>query len=391
MKKIQKKGGFFAASILAAAVYLLFVSGGVFPYVQEDPIKSLVKGLGLAVVVFHFLTVKIRHADFDPLSTFFFFGLAIGVWGLMRTENIGFALEKIDGAIVCSLLIAMLLQHGYRSYGEIDFQSRLLMFSFLILILTLVYKSMFGFFDREVRFFLNGPIVYGWITGFCSLVSFHVWTERRRLVYLLAFAVFFMALVWTESKGAIFAFLIALAIYCVLRFRRNYKLLLVLAIGGVIFYFTLADQLVEFLEDSRLSAMVRIVGGELNQSDEGSVGSRVVLVDKAMQDFSSHTFLGIGLANFSLNEFVYPHNQHLEIFAEMGVFVGLLHVIFVVLSFWRANMLNKSLIVFFGVAASFSGDVSYLRFLYAFCLVGYMPDVGDRGGVRPGVRAHAIV
>ena len=170
-----------------------------------------------------------------------------------------------------------------------------------------------------------------------------------------------MALVWTESKGAILAFLIGLAIYCVLRFHRKYKLLIALVIGGIVFYFTLADQLVELLEDSRLSAILRIVGGELNQSDEGSVGSRVVLIDKAMQDFSSHIFMGIGLANYSFNEFVYPHNQHLEIFAEMGVVVGFIHVIFVLLSFWRA---------------SFSGDVSYLRFLYAFCLVGFMPSMG---------------
>lgn len=195
-------------------------------------------------------------------------------------------------------------------------------------------------------------------------------------MYLAAFAIFFMALVWTESKGAILAFLIGLAIYCVLRFHRKYKLLIALVIGGIVFYFTLADQLVELLEDSRLSAILRIVGGELNQSDEGSVGSRVVLIDKAMQDFSSHIFMGIGLANYSFNEFVYPHNQHLEIFAEMGVVVGFIHVIFVLLSFWRANILNKALIVFFGVAASFSGDVSYLRFLYAFCLVGFMPSMG---------------
>ncbi|MDP9881376.1 O-antigen ligase [Variovorax boronicumulans] len=367
---VAMRKSFFTMFFLAGAIYLLLVSGGVFPYAQDDQVKSAIKGAMLFVAGFYLSSFGIGRSAFRPVGAFLFIGLTIGCVALGRSEHLGFSLEKIDGAIVCSAVIALLLDRAYSRFGERAFHEAFIAWAFCLLLLTLGYKAQFGLFDRDVRYFLNGPIVYGWLMGVCGVISFHLWSETRRRIFLIAFVLFFIALIWTESKGSVFGFAVGMAFYLLMNFKKS----LVLSLGTVgcflIFNFFFADQILELLDGTRFSAIGRIYSGELSEADDGSVGTRVVLVEKAFQDFKENPLSGIGLGQFSLGEYRYPHNQHLEIFAEMGVFVGLLHVFFVLFSFWRATLLNRAIILIFAVGASFSGDISYLRFLYSFCLIG---------------------
>lgn len=362
--------GFGAAFFLAGVIYLLLVSGGIAPYAGDDVTKGTVKAGMLVVTSLAFSLFGLQRSAFNPISLFLCIGLAIGLLSMTRSDQIGFAFEKIDGAIVCSAAVALLLSRGYFYYGESKFQSIFLLWALFVLIPTVFYKLQFGFFDRGVRFFLNGPIVYGWIMGICGLMSFHLWKEGRRFIFFLTFLLFVFALVWTESKGSIVAFFVGFICYVMSSFRRSPRFFARTIAVLIIFYIFLFDLLLEVISDSRLAAIARIYSGELSEADDGSVGVRSVLVEKALQDFWSNPIFGIGLGQFSFDEYVYPHNQHVEIFAELGIFVGLIHIVFIAISFWRGPLLTRSIIILCAVGASFSGDASYLRFLYAFCLLG---------------------
>jgi hypothetical protein len=359
---------------LAGVVYLLLVSGGILPFVAGEPLKSSFKGVMLIAVLCVLYQSRFQRNVVLPLGKFLMIGLILGFLELGRSTNISFALEKIDGAILCSVAAAFILDQGYRRFGQEKFQYAFLVWAFLILIMTIVYKFNLGFFDRGIRFFLNGPIVFGWIMGLCGLIAFHLWMTERKVVLILMFFIFFIALLWTESKGSTLAFLVAWGIYVCLTFRKNIKIVLISTLSLIGIFLSFSDLLIKAFENSRFSALGRLFGGELGASDEGSVGVRSILSEVALRDFWSNPLFGIGLGEFHFGEYVYPHNQHLEVFAELGFFVGMLHVIFLIISLVRANPLNKAIIILFSVAASFSGDASYFRFLYAFCLLGFIRD-----------------
>jgi O-antigen ligase len=145
------------------------------------------------------------------------------------------------------------------------------------------------------------------------------------------------------------------------------------------------DFILDTLVNSRLDAIGRLITGTTNELDEGSVGTRSTLFDIAMNQFWESPMFGIGLGQFRFNEYNYPHNQHLEIFVELGALVGMLHIGFIAYSFIKSSNINRSIILLFAVGACFSGDTSYLRFLYAFCLLSIITVHTVQGGRKKNV------
>ena len=367
------RGGRVFAFASAGAAYLTLVAGGLLPLAADGVEKALAKAAMLIVFICLFALSKHRRSTIQPIAIFTAVGMVIGIALLTRTTNTAFAVDKIDGAIICAAAVALLLRQGYDVYGQQTFLSSFLWWSFAVLVATVAYKLQAGFFDRGVRFLLNGPIVYGWLMGFCSLLAYHIWHTKRKPVFGGLFFAFLLGLIWTESKGSLLAFLAGLLLYVALNARESLRRSLpVIAVFFAVLYF-LFDAVQLFLQDSRLSAIARIFAGELSATDEGSVGMRSLLADIALDQFAAHPLFGIGLGNFRYGEYLYPHNQHLEMFAEGGVFVGSLHLLFIAIAFARADALHKSVLVLFFVASSFSGDASYLRFLYAFSLLALLP------------------
>ena len=90
------------AFLLAGVIYLLLVSGGIFPFAQDDEAKAAVKGVMLFATGFALVWLGIRRSALVPIGLFLYIGLAIGVLALNRSDHLIFAVEKIDGAIVCS-------------------------------------------------------------------------------------------------------------------------------------------------------------------------------------------------------------------------------------------------------------------------------------------------
>ena len=364
--------GIGSTLFFAAIIYLLLVSGGFFPYAPEDWMKGAVKGgvlVGFGVI---FFSTRLKRSIVRPLSCFLLLGFLIGVFGLFRARDLGMALEKVEGAVFCSAAVAFIWYQGHQKFGWRKINFAFVFFSFIVLLATVAYKLQFGFFDRATRFFLSGPIVYGWIMGLSALVSLFLWEREKNMTYVFFFLSFSFAMVWTESKGAIVAFAVAFAFYSVYVFRNNPRIAIFGLLCLLASWFFLFDDFLRFVEDSRFAAIGRFLGGELGAVDDGSIGVRTILINKALEDVWINPVSGIGLTGFVFDEYVYPHNQHLEVFVELGIFVGVLHLFFLMFSFYRASPNLKAIIIFFIVAGSFSGDMSYLRFLYAFCLLAFV-------------------
>jgi O-antigen ligase len=179
-----------------------------------------------------------------------------------------------------------------------------------------------------------------------------------------------MALVWTESKGPLLAFIVSLLIFGVPAAKQRPRAIATICIVAIVFGYLLYPYVSSWLVGTRLDAVVRIFEWSFNDNDQGSVGDRLGLYRYAMSLIADNPVFGIGIGNFRFGQYVYPHNIHLEVFVELGVVVGMAHVIFVSVSFFRSSLLYRSVIVLFALCGCFSGDMSYLRFLYCFCLVG---------------------
>lgn len=185
---------------------------------------------------------------------------------------------------------------------------------------------------------------------------------------------FFSAVVWTQSKGPLLALILSSFIFVIFSAKENPKALrnivmAILLIGGVAFL--QADAILSLLEGSRLQSISALITGDTQESDQGSIGSRGDMLSEAVLFVSKEAPFGIGVgewANKSKTGADYPHNEHLEILVEMGAPWFLIHFAFLVYAFKLACKDLRVLLIFFVIAASFSGDISYLRYIYLFSL-----------------------
>ena len=69
---------------------------------------------------------------------------------------------------------------------------------------------------------------------------------------------------------------------------------------------------------------------------------------------------------------MYPHNVHLEVLLEYGLMVFAVYAALLVYSVIHGNPLIRSIIIFFVICMSFSGDVSYLRYLIPFLFLNIL-------------------
>jgi len=241
--------------------------------------------------------------------------------------------------------------------------------------LTVLYKIKFGFWDREVRFFLNGPIVFGWLMGLHALFSLMIWAKKGGARYIFSAVLFTFAVVWTQSKGPLLALGLCLAVFVLSVAKQNLKVFRNLVGGFTVLCVALAfnvDAVLDSLEGSRLQSIAALVTGETQENDEGSIGSRGAMLEEAIGFIGDSAPFGIGVGewpNRSRSGLAYPHNQHLEVLVEMGVPWFLLHITFIIFSLIKGNWELRIVMLFFFVASSVSGDVSYMRYLYPFALI----------------------
>lgn len=248
----------------------------------------------------------------------------------------------------------------------------IILFTLLILIIGFFYKINFGFFDRSVRYGLLGPIPFGWINAFALILI--LTKESKRINDFIMSFIFFLAVLWSGSKGPV----ISLVVTAIL-FRKNFfgekvskkvthYLLIVLIFGLVIVYGE------NFRSISSIINLFSSPEDYIDGAGAGSVGMRIIFLEKSLQTISNNFFFGTGFGGWSnyveISEFKYPHNIVIELWSEIG-FIGITLFMCLIYQFIRfGNRLFIASVSVF-IMLLFSGDFTYFRYGFLPLLISF--------------------
>lgn len=362
--------------VLAAAFYFSLVAGGLLPFTETEPIYVVAKSVSLIFFLCVVTSVLKRRSFAIPALTFLGIAVPLLLWSALRSSDYTYALQKFDAIAFGTVGAAALFYRLRERVGVASAFDKLLLVALAVLLATLGYKLAYGFWDRSIRFFLNGPIVFGWLMGSMCLIALHRLITTGAPRYFLAAMVFFAATVWPMSKGAIVALLASMAMLAVLNLRRSAFSRIALLMAPLLLLAALlfSSGSVLPLNDTRLAAFSRILTNEIDKSDEGSIVTRLDMLDQTAELIRKNYALGVGLANWqtaSGSQFEYPHNVYAELAAEFGLPIAVLLLLALATMFGRVPNETRVLALFFLIASGFSGDASYLRFPLAFILASW--------------------
>jgi len=242
----------------------------------------------------------------------------------------------------------------------------------LLFLAAVIWKLKFGFWERHVHYFLNGPIVFGrnMAVGF-FLSLFLAKYDRKYLLFCAAFA---FGVLWSMSKGPILAFLICCSIIIYLKNKRNF--IIFLFFSGIL-GFTLLSGVIDLSDTpfKRIQLGFQVSFGYSNSTAaNGSLDSRVKMVNDTLNIISGNLLTGVGSGNWGNmlhSPFTYPHNIFLEVYSELGLFLGSLLLIPCCFFLIYYKSQYYVLPLFFLISHQFSGDVADARWLLLFALFVY--------------------
>lgn len=183
--------------------------------------------------------------------------------------------------------------------------------------------------------------------------------------------IFFFAVAWTESKGPLIACIMSLIIY---GYQRNLVRTVIFVPMLAIAAAYLSAELGLF---QRAEALLRLASGGLSDADTGSILVRQGMIRRTMDLIALYPVLGVGLGNWShfitiptpSGVAMYPHNLFLELMAEAGILRGSIIIAALALMGFGSSRRFLPVIVLVCIAAMFSGDLSYGRFVLVAILL----------------------
>ena len=353
--------------------------------------RLVVQGIPLSTVLYvaAFGVAALTPCVPSTHSTVLLFLLPIALLGL----TLPFSLDQEAGAgklfnlIASTFVASVLLAATVQRVGTETTQRILIIVLVFLLIAAVFYKLRHGFFDRQVPFLMNGPIVFARVMGLgciCSLAAL------RGMPRLLLSAIFFAAVVWTASKGPILALLVTIGAYVLLlgsrRERVAFATLLAAVVVGVVANY---DAFSKWQPLSRLFLVASSGAGGFE-----SVGSRLTLLHASLRVIQDHPF-GVGLGGWSSATGIrwasYPHNFLLELWSEAGLLLGTAATLPYLAFLWRRVDAWWILCVFFLLCQQVSGDLLDSRYWLTFSIVGFLcRNEGRRIPVAPRSHGHSL-
>ncbi|MGJ8530448.1 O-antigen ligase family protein, partial [Maritalea sp.] len=328
-----------------------------------------------ALLVILARSIKITPRAVAIIVPFFLF-LLVYLALSMGTSEPEYLIEKLEGGFGATTVGALLLIGISTRYGTDEFLDQFLKFGLLILVLTIGYKSVFGLMARDVRFFINGPIVFGWLMGqFAIIATFRALNGRNPTQNFILATLFASATVWTFSKGPILALLV---VFLLLFLRKAHRARTQFLLAALLLTVVAGVNLVGLENFGRLYAFANAIfeSGEIGEFGTASV--RLALWVEALDMWETSPMFGIGPGNFKhftiFGGFRYPHNLMIELLAETGLVGLFLFLLFLLMIFLMTNALGRLIMVFSLIGSSFSGDLAYLRvmvllpFLFAIAM-----------------------
>lgn len=146
------------------------------------------------------------------------------------SDNQYYAIYKLNGIVFSTIAISSILSSILIRKRENYVLNIIILVSVLFIFLTIIYKYYYGIYDRQVRFFINGSIIFGWLMGFNFILSFYLLYEERKPRYFWLAVLFFGAALWAESKGPLISMMSVLALMTL--HRRPWLVLGMLIVGG---------------------------------------------------------------------------------------------------------------------------------------------------------------
>ncbi|WP_341863266.1 O-antigen ligase family protein [Gymnodinialimonas sp. 57CJ19] len=371
MKQWRNK---LSSVVLAFALYLSISSGGlgladVFT-IERALVSAFLTFLALLSSIV--LAVLSRTGAQRTLYCIFATVVFYCIIQFLRADSIILALGKLDGLVFASGLV-FILGRAVQVHDAVELRRSLIVSAIFVLVLTIAYKWYFGFWDREVRFFLNGPIIFGWLMAVSSLLCLDVQREGSRILYISLAVIFLLALFWTESKGPLIGYMIG-ATYLMTSGGKYYRLPVIVAAFWLAGYVAVANNLFP----SRFLVLERMISGTLLASDFGSVGVRQLMWLESLEMFSQRPFFGMGLGNWASNSMisfqfgeriVYPHNIIAEILSEHGLVGAVFFGVLFWLIYLRSSRLGRCVFITICVSLLFTGDMGNWHFLVALPIV----------------------
>lgn len=300
-------------------------------------------------------------------------GFSIGFFLYLLTwsfagDSVYGASKAFLGIMVPFLSVMILSLYAWRKDEVVE---AVLVTCIFVLIVALIYKTMFGFSARSVRFGLFGSITFGWVMSFGAVTALLVLKEKRSFITFSLFFVFLIAVFWSGSKGPLVSLLL-IVVYMIFRVFSFSRLFLFFTLTFVLVYF-MRDFFFESRAISSLMEIAKDPEAYVAGAGQGSVGSRISFYRLSIALFMENPILGIGFGGWgsweATTHHYYPHNLFLEIISESGL-LGLL-LLFVILA--RALKINnlqiKYLVAVSIIAMMFSGDFSYFRYPLFFILL----------------------
>lgn len=369
----MKTAGFSLHAVnvaISIQIYIILAIGGIGLELNDFTAR-------IPFFVVSIFTIMIFHKQIPiGINEFIFIFFAIGylLAKAMLSDFSDVSLGKIDG-LLFSLGVAGLLSRILVFRATDRAYQYLIITGILVLLLTILYKLNFGFFQREIRFFLNGSIVFSWMMAWMMLLACML--KQELALKLLLVSLFFLAIIWTQSRAPIIFSGLFLMLALFIREKGIWsKLRLATIVFGLV-AFTIATFDVSVLFHPRVERVVQAIASGDMEALLISFGSRLEQWHHAQSLFLSNPVFGIGLGNFHLNtnsgyESPYPHNFILEILAEHGIVGFLLFLGLFTHLMGRTDSVGRYTGLFFICVLLVSGDLAYLRMPFLVLYFGVL-------------------
>lgn len=307
---------------------------------------------------------------------FQFFAIYVLFFLFIPFDQYQYGAEKIFLGFVIPIFSAVLLT--LKRWNEESLIQSFLWTALFIVLYAIIYKAGPDFFVRTKKFGLVGSIPFGWVCAFAAILSI-LHKDLGQVLRLILVTIFFLAMLWSGSKGPLLAFFVIFGLVYIVEFKAGWRSIFIgfLAAGTLFLLLNYGEDLrvVKALNSLILSPETYIDG-----AGEGSIGSRLYYVVAAYDVFLRSPVLGVGLGGWSdaahISAHKYPHNIYAEALSEIG-FLGFLFLI-MFLSY-QAMLVYKRSHNFFWVyllglvVLTVSGDIGYLRYpLYFSTLVIFL-------------------
>lgn len=328
---------------------ILFVGAGLLSLVVLPRLKNGAISLGWLILLF-------------PMS----FAL---IWG----DNYEYGLYKLGNLYLATFISLVFFLYSIRLYGAEFFAKNIIYMLFALLVVAIVFKLKNGLFDREVLFFMSGPIVFARLMGIGAMLALVVPRLSYRVPLIIIFSI---AVIWTASKGPILALIISYLVFFLLKMNLKQQIWSMASVAVFTFF------LISNLDILPILGLGRVLDGLLFVSEGGGSGmtsSSISLRQTAMFDtielIAKNPAFGVGVGSWALHlpdtGLLYPHNFFLEVLSEGGLIFGLLFCVPFLLFLVRMPSLFYFSSLFLFLAQQMSGDILDSRYWIIFSILSY--------------------